>query len=547
MKKIVLPLALCFLILTPTCCVKKSANSQQLSTPTVVHKAHLPKDWYAHDPDRLHAELDAYLAQAEQNFSLSNVTSSSVRALIVPHASHFYSGLCAAAAYQALRENHAKNQTIKRVIILAPSHFTLFHGISLPSYTDYQTPLGRIHVDEKAIKMLTSCNQFHRVPEAHEPEHSLEIQLPFLQKTIADFSLVPLVVGDIREEAYSEICNQLGKIIDNNTLVVVSSDFVHHGKDYQYQLFDRDILDHIRQIDSMALQAIFAQSFGQFAYCLHETDATICGREPIKLLLALLQKNKIKKVNGHLCCSYTSAHLEQARKRSQETIDIAKLMQLVPDAQAQRSVSYASVIFAQPARESLESKDSLTGYEKKALLACSRATLENIVKPEDLQKPDQLIVPIASPGLLAQSGAFVTLNKKSGELRGCIGRITRSDPLFQTVMAMTYAAALHDTRFTPVQANELDNLIIDISILTPPTPIKSYQDIVIGKHGIILNKFDAKKKKTHSAAFLPQVPVEWQWNLQTTLEQLAQKAGLSKDEWKKNCSFEVFEGFEIKE
>lgn len=547
MKNILALLALCFLIFTPTCCVRKSSNIKQPSTSTVVHKAHLPEGWYAHDPVKLHAELDDYLAQAIQNFPVPGVPSSSVRAIIVPHASHFYSGLCAATAYQTLQENLGKNQTIKRVIILAPSHFTLLHGISLPSYTAYQTPLGRIHIDEKAIKTLASCNQFHRIPEAHEPEHSVEVQLPFLQKTIGDFSLVPLIVGDIREEAYGEICKQLGKIIDNNTLVVVSSDFVHHGKDYQYQLFHRDILDNIRQIDSMALQAVFAQSFGQFVHFLHETDATICGREPIKLLLALFEKNKIKKVNAHLCCSYTSAHLEQARTASKETIDIKKLMQSVPDTQAQRSVSYASVVFAQPLSEDLDPKDSLTGYEKKALLASSRATLENIVKPEDLQKPDQLIVPIASPGLLAQSGAFVTLNKKSGELRGCIGRITTSDPLFQTVMAMTYAAALHDTRFTPVQTNELDNLIIDISILTPPTPIKSYQDIVIGKHGIILNKFDTRKKKTHSSVFLPQVPVEWQWNLQTTLEQLAQKAGLGKDEWKKNCSFEAFEGFEIKE
>ncbi len=114
-------------------------------------------------------------------------------------------------------------------------------------------------------------------------------------------------------------------------------------------------------------------------------------------------------------------------------------------------------------------------------------------------------------------------------------------------MAMSYAAALHDTRFKPVQDAELNNLVIDISVLTPPHGVPIFKEIVIGKHGIILNKLDQTETKTHSAVFLPQVPVEWKWDLQTTLEQLAQKSGLPRDGWKENCLFEVFESFEIKE
>lgn len=605
MKNILLWCLPALMLLAPTCCTKKIVNSSLPPAPLVVHEAHLPEGWYARDPAKLHAELNGYFTLAAQEFAVP-VAAHNVRALIVPHAGHYYSGLCAASAYQTLFEDNAdthyknnhtpqalrddaphpsgqselgnqiipsdpyvvrskplaesleplersKNTLIKRVIILAPSHFALLHGIALPDYTVYKTPLGEISVDLNALNTLARCKQqFRVVPEAHKPEHSLEIQLPFLQKTIQSFQLVPLIVGRILGENYLEIIKQLGQIIDDTTLVIVSSDFTHHGTDYDYKIFDTNIMDNIRQLDSMGLQAIFAQSFEYFSKYLHQTSATICGRDPIKLLLALLESEKIKPVTPTLCCSYTSAHLEQARlsqadQTHDETINIKKLMQPVPDTQAQRSVSYASIVFATTLAQTAPASDSLSGYEKKALLACARSTLENIVKPQDQQLDDNLLRPIISPGVVQSSGAFVTLNTKDGNLRGCIGRITTPDPLFQTVMAMSYAAALHDTRFKPVQARELSNLVIDISVLTPPHAVPSYQDIIIGKHGVILNKLDQAGAKTHSAVFLPQVPVEWKWDLPTTLEQLAQKAGLPQDGWKEGCSFEVFEGFEIKE
>ncbi|MBS1988550.1 AmmeMemoRadiSam system protein B [Candidatus Dependentiae bacterium] len=546
MKKILLWSLPTLMLLAPTCCTKKIVNSSLPPAPLVVHEAHLPEGWYAHDPAKLDAELDGYFELAAQEFAVP-VAARNVRALIVPHAGHYYSGLCAASAYQTLVENGQKNNLIERVIILAPSHFALLHGIALPDYTVYKTPLGEIPVDHNALNTLAHCKQFRVVPEAHKPEHSLEIQLPFLQKTIESFQLVPLIVGRILGENYLEILKHLGQIIDDTTLIVVSSDFTHHGTDYDYKIFDTNIMDNIRQLDSMGLQAIFAQSFEGFSKYLHQTSATICGRDPIKLLLALLESEKIQPVTPTLCCSYTSAHLEQARQTADQIINIKKLMQPVPDAQAHRSVSYAGIVFAQKPEGPNIASDSLSGYEKKALLACARSTLENVVKPQDQQVDDHLLRPIISPGVVQPSGAFITLNTKDGNLRGCIGRITTPDPLFQTVMAMSYAAALHDTRFKPVQAGELNNLVIDISVLTPPHTVPSCQDIIIGKHGVILNKLDQAGAKTHSAVFLPQVPVEWKWDLPTTLEQLAQKASLPMDGWKENCSFEVFEDFEIKE
>lgn len=560
MKNILLSCGIALLIIVPTCCTKKIVTSNIPPAPRVVHNAHLPEGWYAHDPIKLNAEIDSYFACAAKEFVVP-VAASTVRALIVPHAGHYYSGLCAASAYQTLfkrnlpsTENEItsckqiKNNSIKRVIILAPSHFAMLHGIALPHYTAYKTALGEISVDQDALNILACSGQFRVVPEAHQPEHSLEIQLPFLQKTVESFQLVPLVIGRILEENYVGILKQLRKIIDETTLVVVSSDFVHHGADYDYKIFDTNIADNIRQLDSMALQAIFAQSFEHFSRYLQETSATICGRDPIKLLLALLESETIKQVTPKLCCYYTSAHMEQARGAgSGNIINVNRLTEPLLDAHIQHSVSYAGIVFAQEHKQDSAAAHSLTGYEKKALLACARQTLKNVVKPSDQQLEDHLLRPIISPGAVQQSGAFVTLNAKDGSLRGCIGRITTPDPLFQTVMAMSYAAACLDTRFKPVQEHEVNNLVIDISILTPPHPVQSYQDIVIGTHGIILNKLDQTGVKMDSAVFLPQVPVEWKWDLQTTLEQLAQKSGLGKDGWKENCNFEVFEGFEIKE
>lgn len=537
------------LLCTLGSCSKKSKYSIQPKMPSVIHQSHLSNGWYDHDAGKLSSQLDDYLEKASQKLAVPAIKPSQVKALIAPHAGLPYSGLCAAAAYQTLIERqlstekfeYLKNHSIQRVIILAPSHFKPVHGIALPDYTAYSTPLGTISVDQEALQVLTNRKWFNVMPEAYTPEHALEMQLPFLQKTIENFSIVPLIVGNIREEDYQQITSDLGKIINDTTLIVVSSDFVHHGPNFHYQLFDKDILDHVRQIDSAAIQGVCNQSFYQFNRSLHETDATICGQQPLKLLLALLEMKKIKPVKAHLACYYTSAH-ETANNE-----DISQITKPVPDTKAQNSVSYASIIFADNHTATNVPQDSLTQYEKQALLACARQTLITVTQPQEFQKNESLIMPLLSPGLTQQPGAFVTLTNKNGDLRGCLGRITTSEPLFQTVMAMTYAAALHDNRFTPVHADEVDNLIIDISILTRPLPIKSYQDIIIGKHGIILTKLDATKKKTQSAVFLPQVPREWNWDLSMTLEQLAQKAGLDKDGWKKNCSFEVFEGFEIKE
>jgi MEMO1 family protein len=537
LKKLNLVL-LCSILLLSQSCIKPD---QTINTPQNIHAAHLNDWWYPQNQDTLNQQLNDYFYLTQQNFDVV-VDPNSIKALIVPHAGSYYSGLCAASAYQTLfknKKNFEKNNKIKKVIILSPSHVKSIRGIALPDYDVYQTTFGKINVDKNAIEILKRHNLFNIDEQAHNTEHAIEIQLPFLQKTIEYFNIVPLVIGHLENNEYFLISDALKKIIDDQTLIVVSSDFVHHGSNYNYKLFDNHILKFIKFIDSAAIETITRQSFDLFNTALQNSGATICGQNAIKILLKLLEKNVLGSTESRLSCYYTSPQREHAYY-------INDLLNEVSDDKCQTSVSYAGLIFTTKKPESLNLKDQLTQFEKKSLLNLARQTIKNAFALNPIWVTDHLLWPIKSEGLQRLAGAFVTLNTKDGKLRGCIGKIIPDAPLYQIVQGMSKAAAFTDDRFEPLEEKELDNIGIDITILTPPKQIKSIEDIEIGKHGIILKK-TIKSGNKLTSVFLPQVPPSLKWNLQTTLEQLSIKAGLEKDAWQQDCEFEVFEGFEIHE
>ena len=294
----------------------------------------------------------------------------------------------------------------------------------------------------------------------------------------------------------------------------------------------------------MAIKAIAQKSFDDFVEMLQKTNATICGQNPIKIVLKLLQKNVLGELQTRVCNYYTSPQIIEMHKKD-DTKKAEILLKNVDDDLAKSGVSYLGLIFTNQKLEDLDKKDQLTDFEKKALLISSRDTLQNYFKGDE-KIEEHLLWPIPSLGVMQKKGAFVTLNTKDGILRGCIGRIISNEPLFATVQRMTKSAAFEDTRFSQLKENELDNIVIDISILNPPRKVYSYGDIEIGKHGIILKKF-IPSRGSFSSVFLPQVPPSFGWNLEKTLEQLSIKAGLDKDAWKQDCEFYVFEGFEISE
>jgi AmmeMemoRadiSam system protein A len=203
------------------------------------------------------------------------------------------------------------------------------------------------------------------------------------------------------------------------------------------------------------------------------------------------------------------------------------------------SVSYLAIAFTgawkkgEPVEVKAAEAPTLSEEDKAQLLTLARATLEGYVKNGRPPAPEQLGIKITA-GMNQIMGAFVTLKEK-GELRGCIGEIFPMRALYKAVIDHAIDAGVNDRRFRPVTEADLPLLHYEISALTQPAPVASYNDIALGKHGIVLDK-DGR-----SAVFLPQVPGEQGWDLPTTLTHLSQKAGLPLDAWKEGASFTVFE------
>jgi len=504
----------------------------------IIHHAHLTNSWYPQNAQTLKKQINEFLRTAKKHFSISSKIGHKIKAIISPHAGIFFSGICAAAAYAPLLESGKnKNQSIKKVIILSPSHTKHIEGLALPHYDIYETVLGQIPVNKNDINSLLKLEFAAYDEEAHNKEHAIEIELPFLQETIASFEFVPIIVGNITSKQIQETKIALRNILKDDTLLVISTDFMHFGSNFSYKPFQQNIFYNIRNYDSSAIEAILNKDYNQFCKTLQKTQNTICGQNPIKILLSILEENRPQELHGYLTCYYNSAQLLRFKKNQPE--NIINLLRSIPDEDCNSCVSYAAIIFSEKNPKALPEAEKLTQYEKNSLLVLARETLENSFSPEPISS--ELLFPIKTPALKHPYGAFVTLNEENGNLRGCIGRITTTQPLYETVESMSKAAAFQDRRFLPLQKKELDSIVIDITILTPPHKITSYNDIVLGKHGIILTK------NFHSAVFLPQVAPSLGWDLETTLQHLSRKAGLESDDWKENCTFEVFEGYEIKE
>jgi len=204
----------------------------------------------------------------------------------------------------------------------------------------------------------------------------------------------------------------------------------------------------------------------------------------------------------------------------------------------ENSVSYVSLAFTgrwkgEPMSTPASKEFTLNDEEKQALLKLARGTIEHYLEHGRPPAPEDLGIAI-TPGMQQVAGAFVTLHKR-GELRGCIGEIVPRRPVYQAIIEQAVNAAVNDYRFNPVTAAEVAGLQIEISVLTPPQDVKSYRDIVIGKHGMILSK------QGRSAVFLPQVAPEQGWGIEETLTHLSLKAGLPPDAWREGASYKVFE------
>jgi len=247
----------------------------------VVLKSKLAGSWYSANPERLAREIQGYLNAAPR------ASLPSIRALILPHAGYRYSGQVAAHGVKQVAGN-----TYRRVIVIGPSHRAYMKNtVSLPDATHYATPLGEVPLDTECMDMLLKHDCFRRVPNAHEQEHSVQIEIPLLQQALGSFLLVPLVVGQLDLATVQRAGDLLKQAVEKDTLVVASTDFTHYGRSFQYVPFSDDVEEGIRKLDMGAFDFVRRKDLHGFRRYCERTGATICGRNAVAVLIAMCGKD----------------------------------------------------------------------------------------------------------------------------------------------------------------------------------------------------------------------------------------------------------------
>jgi AmmeMemoRadiSam system protein B/AmmeMemoRadiSam system protein A len=483
-------------------------NQQVAEPPKTILKSSLAGGWYSADAGALGRQIDDMFLKAE-TAPIDNVI-----ALILPHAGYQYSGLTAVTAIKAIDRKY------ERIVVIGPSHRVPMENVLSVAYaTEYQTPLGSVPIDMEFVNKLLEYPVFQNIPQAIEYEHSVQIEVPLLQHKWQDFNLVMIVAGDCSPETIKRAADILKSLVDEDTLVVVSSDFVHYGPDYNYLPFKKDIPEQLKKLNAGAYKFIEAVDCNGFLEYRRRTGATICGFIPIGILLSMLPSlAQAKLVNqtssGEIMGDYTN------------------------------SVSYLSIAFSGKWENTSKIKPQLhsrqlTEEDKKKLLILARKSILYFLRNHRPPQQSDLNVE-ATEAMREIRAAFVTLEKNS-ELRGCIGDIFPRQPLYKSVISNAINAAVNDWRFKPVTMEECNDIQIEISALTVPQPVASPNQIRIGVDGVVLNK------NGRSAVFLPQVAPEQGWNTSQMLTNLSLKAGLPPDAWKENTSFLVFQAVVFKE
>jgi MEMO1 family protein len=470
--------------------------------------SHLAGTWHSGQQKQLNKDMDNYF----NNVKEKNIDD--VIALILPHAGYRYSGQTAAFGVKEII-----GKKYSRVILLGPSHsYPLKNKIAFPSFNVFRTPMGDVEVDKNFINKLIKVSPYGMINDlAHINEHSLLIQLPMFQKALGDFKLVPIVIGQLDGDAAKKIAEELKGCIDNDTLIVASSDFTHYGARFKYMPFPNDfqVASKLEKLDMGAVKSIEDKNPKDFNNYIAKTGVTICGENPISILLNMLPEDS----------KATLLHYDTSGKQMNDY---------------DNSVSYVSMAFSgkwniktDPNDKNIENESILSDKDKNGLLSLARKSIEFYLKEKKMPTAEMLGVKI-TPNMEKTMGGFVSLYE-FGELRGCIGEITPRRPLYQAVMSQAVNAAVNDYRFPPVVETDVPNLKIEISALTPPHKVDSYKDIVIGKDGMTLTK------NGRSAVFLPQVAPEQGWDLDKTLSYLSLKAGLPMNAWKEGADFTVFQ------
>jgi len=474
-------------VFLPACGEQALSEGQKVRPPAVAGQ------FYPSDPKVLAKTVDDFLARAAMEKPAGTLCG-----LISPHAGYEYSGQVAAYSYALL-----KGRNIARVVVISPCHVDNFPYSSVYDGDAYATPLGNIPVDKEFAKKLAALSPLiQRSNRGHgevqgRGEHSLEVQLPFLQRTLGQFKLVPIVMGDQRYDLSRALGVSLAKLmqagkrglpLEPDTLIVASSDLSH------YHAYDEAV-----RLDHATLAAAEDWDYFNMSNNFERRIWEACGGGPIVAAMIAV---------------------ERMGANQAKVLKYANSGDVTGD--KSRVVGYGAValVAAKPARKEKGQEFSLTRQEKDELLRIAKKSVETAVREKKLY---EVAVP-ASPILQRDRGAFVTL-KKRGQLRGCIGYIAPMKPLYLTVRDVARYAAVEDRRFQPVSVAELGELQYEISVLSPLRRVTDIKQIRVGQHGLVIKKGD------YEGLLLPQVPIEQGWDRRTFLEQTCLKAGLPPQAW----------------
>lgn len=462
--------------------ISKRKSIQRMPEPKITRPPAVAGSFYPEEKEELNHLLTSLINQSEKIPVEGNL-----KILIVPHAGIQYSGPTAAAGFKQV-----EGKNYRRVIILGVSHRAWFDHAAVFAQGQWETPLGKVEVDQNLAKNLLDENK--RIIADYSPhtlEHSLEVELIFLQKVLKNFKIVPVLVSQTDQELINNLAQKIAQNIDEQTLLVVSTDLSHYPP-----------WEVAKKVDNQTIEAILTgdpEKFSQTIFQLESggfpgLETAICGHEAVKVALRVGQ---ILKVNWQKIKYENSG--DTAGEKSQV-------------------VGYAAI-------GGWSKNSSSTNYldkdARQEALKIARKTLEEYLTNGKIPS-----ISFKNPQLSQPLGCFVTL-RKHGELRGCIGEFEPKDPLWKVIQRMAIAAATEDPRFSPVSAEELKDIKIEISVMTPKRKIDDWRQIELGKHGVVV------QKGFRSGTFLPQVAQETGWSLEEFLSQLCwQKAGLPPDCYK---------------
>jgi len=455
--------------------------------------------FYSDNKTTLLKDLSKFFGDAKTN-EIQNETI----AIISPHAGYIYSGEVAAKAFIQVNPN----TNFENIFILAPSHSCSFNGASIYNRGNYITPLGEVLVNlNLANYLINEFAEFTYYPEAHASEHSLEVQLPFIQYWInTDINIVPIVVGTQNDSVMERIAGVLEPYFNENNLFVISSDFSHFPNYY-----------NANKADELTVNAIVSNKIEQLKNTIQSNSkisglsTSACGLSGIIILMHLAQdktKYKFKKI---------------AYKNSGD----------IRFGDKDRVVGYGAISV-------IKKTDSLNEF---TLLASSKKVLLNVCKESILNKKfnaDNISEASLDEELKVKCGVFVSVYIKE-KLRGCIGRFKSDKPLWKLVSIVGIQSAYNDSRFDTIKTEELKYLSIEISVISPFKKIDSIEEIELGKHGIYI------RKGINSGTFLPQVAIKAGWTKEEFLGHCSKdKTGIGWDGWKNAELYiytaEVFKG-----